>query len=227
MEILSKFGRPLGAAAGMIVSAALLAGCVAAEAGYPSPGGPGAPPEYAQNTGPQGGGYYNPPAGGYGAPASEGYGPPPGGSGYGGPGAEGYGPPPGGGGYGPPAAEGYGPPPGGSGYGPPAAEGYGPPPGGGYGGHGITRERFIARARHRAIMHGRNPELAARRAARKFNRIDADHNGVIERGEMQAWRAAHPPHWRAQGAAPGGGYGYGAPGSEGYGPPPGGGYQQY
>ncbi|HVH76192.1 MAG TPA: hypothetical protein VM755_14855, partial [Stellaceae bacterium] len=143
--------------------------------------------------------------------------------GYGGPGAEGYGPPPGGG-YGGPGAEGYGPPPGG-GYGPPAAQGYGPPPGGGYGGRGITREQFIARARHRAVMHGRDPELAARHAARKFNRIDVDHNGVIERGEMQAWRAAHPPHWRAQGAPPGGGYG--APGSEGYGPPPGGGYQQY
>ena len=226
MELLSKIGRPLGIAAGMMLSGAMLAGCVAApyppDAGPPPPGYAGGPPpgagpapEYAQNTGPQGGGYYNPPSGGYG---------PPSGGGYGGPAAEGYGPPSGEG-YGPPPGEGYGspgggygPPPGGGGYGygGPAAEGYGPPPGGGYGGQGMTREEFIARARHRAVVHGRDPELAARHAARRFVRIDTDHNGVIERPEMEAWRAAHAHGWRAQGGPPAAGYPPSGPANPGY-----------
>ena len=44
--------------------------------------------------------------------------------------------------------------------------------------------------------------------------IDIDHNGIIEPAEMQAWRAAHPPGGRAQGAPPPG-YGYGPPSPSG------------
>jgi hypothetical protein len=47
---------------------------------------------------------------------------------------------------------------------------------------GITREQFIQRAQDRA----------ARRAAAQFDRIDTDHNGVLEPAEMRAWRSQHP-----------------------------------
>ncbi len=139
-------------------------------------------------------------------------GPPPQGPGPG-PGYAESGPPPEGayaaGGYppnGPPGYnEGAGPPPS---YGPPPSS-YGPPPS--YRpARGITREEFIARARMRAIRHGKNPDRAAMFAARRFYRIDTDHDGVIEPYEMRAWRAAR--------------HGYGGPMGGGYGPPPGGGY---
>lgn len=47
---------------------------------------------------------------------------------------------------------------------------------------GITREQFIQRAQERA----------ARRAAAQFDRIDTDHDGVLEPAEMRAWRTQHP-----------------------------------
>jgi hypothetical protein len=47
---------------------------------------------------------------------------------------------------------------------------------------GFTREQFIQRAEQRA----------ARRAAAQFDRMDTDHDGVLEPAEMQAWRSEHP-----------------------------------
>jgi hypothetical protein len=44
---------------------------------------------------------------------------------------------------------------------------------------GITREQFIQRAQDRA----------ARRAAAQFDRIDTDHDGVLNPAEMRAWRS--------------------------------------
>jgi len=47
---------------------------------------------------------------------------------------------------------------------------------------GLTRDQYIQRAEQRA----------ARRAAAQFDRIDADHDGVLEPAEMRAWRSQHP-----------------------------------
>jgi|SRR6516165_7421993 len=47
---------------------------------------------------------------------------------------------------------------------------------------GLTREQYIQRAEQRA----------ARRAAAQFDRMDADHDGVLEPAEMRAWRSQHP-----------------------------------
>jgi hypothetical protein len=46
----------------------------------------------------------------------------------------------------------------------------------------LTREQFIQRAEERA----------ARRAAAQFDRMDADHDGVLEPAEIRAWRSQHP-----------------------------------
>jgi hypothetical protein len=46
---------------------------------------------------------------------------------------------------------------------------------------GITKEQFIQRAQDRA----------ARRAAAQFDRIDTDHDGVLEPTELRAWRSQH------------------------------------
>jgi hypothetical protein len=43
---------------------------------------------------------------------------------------------------------------------------------------GITKEQFIQRAQDRA----------ARRAAAQFDRMDTDHDGVLESAELRAWR---------------------------------------
>ena len=47
---------------------------------------------------------------------------------------------------------------------------------------GLTREQFIQRAEERA----------ARRAGAQFDRMDADHDGVLEPAEIRAWRTQHP-----------------------------------
>jgi hypothetical protein len=44
---------------------------------------------------------------------------------------------------------------------------------------GITKEQFIQRAQDRA----------ARRAAAQFDRMDTDHDGVLEPTEVRAWRS--------------------------------------
>ena len=53
---------------------------------------------------------------------------------------------------------------------------------------GLTREQYIQRAEERA----------ARRAGAQFDRMDADHNGVLEPAEIRAWRTQHPRGSRSQ-----------------------------
>ena len=57
---------------------------------------------------------------------------------------------------------------------------------------GITRDQFIERAKDRA----------AQRAAARFDQMDADHDGVLDRAEIRAWRAQHPRHAGAQQSQP-------------------------
>ena len=45
----------------------------------------------------------------------------------------------------------------------------------------LTREQYIQRAQERA----------ARRAATQFDRMDVDHDGVLEPAERRAWRGQH------------------------------------
>ncbi len=47
---------------------------------------------------------------------------------------------------------------------------------------GITRDDYIARAR----------DAAAKRAATRFDAMDADHDGILTVDEIAAYRAAHP-----------------------------------
>jgi phage terminase small subunit len=47
---------------------------------------------------------------------------------------------------------------------------------------GLTKEQYIQRAEQRA----------ARRAAAQFDRMDADHDGVLDPAERRAWRSQHP-----------------------------------
>ena len=53
---------------------------------------------------------------------------------------------------------------------------------------GITRDQFIQRAKDRA----------GQRAAARFDQMDTDHNGVLDRDELRAWRSAHPRPPRSQ-----------------------------
>jgi hypothetical protein len=57
---------------------------------------------------------------------------------------------------------------------------------------GITRDQFIERAKDRA----------AQRAGARFDQMDADHDGVLDRTEIRAWRAQHPRHAGAQPSQP-------------------------
>ena len=59
-------------------------------------------------------------------------------------------------------------------------------------GGGITRDQFIQRAKDRA----------AERAAARFDEMDADHDGVLDRAEIRAWRTQHPRHAGAQPSQP-------------------------
>jgi hypothetical protein len=53
----------------------------------------------------------------------------------------------------------------------------------------MTRDRFIQRAKDRA----------GERAGVRFDQMDADHDGVLDRAEIRAWRSQHP---RRAAAAP-------------------------
>ena len=53
---------------------------------------------------------------------------------------------------------------------------------------GITRDQFIQRSKDRA----------GQRAAARFDQMDADHNGVLDRDEIRAWRSQHPRRAAAQ-----------------------------
>jgi len=59
-------------------------------------------------------------------------------------------------------------------------------------GGGITRDQFIERAKDRA----------GQRAATRFDQMDADHDGVLDRAEMRAWRGQHPRHAATQSSQP-------------------------
>ena len=49
-------------------------------------------------------------------------------------------------------------------------------------GGSLTREQYVERAEQRA----------ARRAAAQFERMDTNHDGVLDPAERQAWRSQHP-----------------------------------
>jgi hypothetical protein len=57
---------------------------------------------------------------------------------------------------------------------------------------GITREQYLQRAQERA----------GQRAGARFDQIDANHDGVIDRAETQTWRSQHPRRAAAQPAQP-------------------------
>ena len=60
------------------------------------------------------------------------------------------------------------------------------------GGGGITRDQFIERAKDRA----------AQRAGARFDQMDTDHDGVLDRAEIRAWRGQHPRHAATQPSQP-------------------------
>ncbi len=53
---------------------------------------------------------------------------------------------------------------------------------------GITREQYLERARERATQ----------RAGARFDQMDANHDGVLDRAERRAWRSEHPRRAAAQ-----------------------------
>jgi Skp family chaperone for outer membrane proteins len=57
---------------------------------------------------------------------------------------------------------------------------------------GVTRDQFIERAKERA----------AQRAGARFDQMDTDHDGVLDRAELRAWRAQHARHAGAQPSQP-------------------------
>ena len=73
-----------------------------------------------------------------------------------------------------------------------AVEGSAPASPASTGNGGITRDQFIQRAKDRA----------AERAGARFDQMDADHDGVLDRAEIRAWRTQHPRHAGAQPSQP-------------------------
>lgn len=65
---------------------------------------------------------------------------------------------------------------------PPAAATPAPAP------QGITRDDYIAKAR----------DAAEKRAATRFDAMDADHDGILTPDEIAAYRAAHPRQKKAE-----------------------------
>jgi hypothetical protein len=57
---------------------------------------------------------------------------------------------------------------------------------------GLTRDQFIQRAQERA----------AQRAGARFDQMDANHDGVLDRAEIRAWRSQHPRRAAAQPSQP-------------------------
>ena len=55
-------------------------------------------------------------------------------------------------------------------------------------GGAITRDQFVQRAKDRA----------GQRAAARFDQMDANHDGVLDRDEVRAWRSQHPRRAVAQ-----------------------------
>ena len=73
-----------------------------------------------------------------------------------------------------------------------AIESAAPAPSAPTGGGGITRDQFIQRAKDRA----------AERAGARFDQMDTDHDGVLDRAEIRAWRTQHPRPAPAQPSQP-------------------------
>ena len=73
-----------------------------------------------------------------------------------------------------------------------AIESAAPAPSAPTGNGGITRDQFIERAKDRA----------AQRAGTRFDQMDTDHDGVLDRAEIRAWRTQHPRHAGAQPSQP-------------------------
>lgn len=63
-----------------------------------------------------------------------------------------------------------------------AVESAAPAPPAPTGSGGITRDQFIERAKDRATQ----------RAGARFDQMDTDHDGVLDRAEIRAWRTQHP-----------------------------------
>src|SRR5262245_16575861 len=57
---------------------------------------------------------------------------------------------------------------------------------------GVTREQFLQRAQERA----------GRRAGARFDQMDANHDGFLDRAELSAWRSQHPRRAAAPPAQP-------------------------
>src|SRR4051812_16896534 len=73
-----------------------------------------------------------------------------------------------------------------------AIESAAPAPSAPTGSGGIPRDQFIERAKDRA----------AQRAGTRFDQMDTDHDGVLDRGEIRAWRSQHPRHAAPQPSQP-------------------------
>ena len=73
-----------------------------------------------------------------------------------------------------------------------AIESAAPAPSAPTGSGGVTRDQFIERAKDRA----------AQRAGTRFDQMDADHDGTLDRAEIRAWRTQHPRHASAQQSQP-------------------------
>jgi hypothetical protein len=65
-----------------------------------------------------------------------------------------------------------------------------PPPAaaGSSGPAGVTREQYMQRAQERA----------GQRAGTRFDRMDANHDGLLDRAEVRTWRSEHPRRARVQ-----------------------------
>jgi hypothetical protein len=57
---------------------------------------------------------------------------------------------------------------------------------------GITRQQYLERARERATQ----------RAGVRFDQMDANHDGVLDRAERRAWRNQHSRHAAVEPAGP-------------------------
>jgi hypothetical protein len=73
-----------------------------------------------------------------------------------------------------------------------AIESAAPAPSAPTGSGGITRDQFIERAKDRASQH----------AGARFDQMDTDHDGVLDRAEIRAWRTQHPRRAGAQPSQP-------------------------
>jgi len=60
------------------------------------------------------------------------------------------------------------------------------------GGGGVTREQYLQRAQDRA----------AQRAAARFDQMDVNHDGILDRTEVRAWRSQHSRRAAAQSTQP-------------------------